>query len=70
MPIMKIIQLVGILILFAFFWLGVVWCGYKLERRINWKFSYAAEVEQVVKPLGDRLEQLEKRIEILESQGK
>jgi len=33
--------------------------GWKLERKINWKFSYGNKVEI-------KMEQLEKRIEVLE----
>jgi hypothetical protein len=38
----------------------LIFAGWRLERWINWKFAYGVKTEE-------RIEQLEKRIELIES---
>jgi len=54
----KLTGYILLILFFALLWFG----GWKLERWINWKFSYGNKVET-------RIEQLETRIEQLESGG-
>jgi hypothetical protein len=41
--------------------------GWGVERWINWKLGYSKDVSSEIQPLIDRLDDLERRIEVIES---
>ena len=41
---------------------GIIYGGYKLNRWWNWKFGYESKVEEVIRPLQDRIKKLEEKL--------
>jgi len=53
--------LVGILIV------GIGYGLWRLERRINYKFSYQSQVQSEIQPLVKRISDLEQRVSVIET---
>ena len=48
----------------------VFWSAYRFSRWMNYELYYKDKVEQSTKPLSKRIDDLEKRIKLLESSGR
>lgn len=48
----------------------VSWFAYRFSRWMNYELYYKDKVEQSIKPFNKRIDDLEKRVKLLESNGK
>lgn len=48
--------------------IGFSYGGFQIERWIHYKFGYKDKIEEQIQPLGDRLDNIEKRLSVIEKQ--